>query len=489
MNPNLVAKIQAPDTKGKSSIGTGYPISHEWVITARHVVDFSDKSSAPIMLEWPTLQPVTVTGVELLDNDIALLRCDVPAELGNIVFSPAVKFPTERVGWKSAGYPDVNECKWFDATGIFGADSGKALIALTLDDTARKDEWGDMSGAPVFSGDKFCAVIVTHDQRMGKRLNAVSIPWLLKHDPAFRQLLEPVKQAAIHALTIKLHHRLRQEIERIFHYRNIPLDKLREALQQPADASLQEIVAYLVEQCETRQGLALLAGMALHLETEWRDSHQDAWSIYLRDMEQVCGWLLLKSVSPEWWLQNEARLQQRVGRNITSTFTLELPAYIEVIISRSLLQPARYTLDKHNKIKPFGESHDVLLFDALAYGAKDIELLTPIYKDLYRINSVPDYSDINDLLDDIEDAAIPLRDARGGKVIYYLVSKDYLSLLQDTHWFDSAKRQLAGCVQFVCCEQQGDSDDVPPCEDRQKSLLGQLATILRLRKPKETLHV
>ncbi len=192
MNPKLVAKIKAPDTKGKSSIGTGYPISNEWLITARHVVDFSDRSSAPITLEWSTFsEPVTatVTSVELLDNDIALLRCDVPAELGNIVFSPAAKLPPERVGWKSAGYPDVNECKWFDATGIFGVDSGKALISLTLDDTGRRDGWGGMSGAPVFSGDKFCAVIITHDQRMEKRLNAISISWLRKHDAAFCQAI------------------------------------------------------------------------------------------------------------------------------------------------------------------------------------------------------------------------------------------------------------------------------------------------------------
>jgi hypothetical protein len=44
-----------------------------------------------------------------------------------------------------------------------------------------------MSGAPVFNGDRLCAVITTHDQRMGKRLNAVSIPWLLASEPEFRQ--------------------------------------------------------------------------------------------------------------------------------------------------------------------------------------------------------------------------------------------------------------------------------------------------------------
>ena len=99
MNPNLIVKIKAPDTDGKSSIGTGYPISHEWVITARHVVDFRDRSSAPITLEWSTLlEAVTVMGVELLDNDIALLRCDVPAELGEVTCSPVFKLPPERMG-------------------------------------------------------------------------------------------------------------------------------------------------------------------------------------------------------------------------------------------------------------------------------------------------------------------------------------------------------------------------------------------------------
>lgn len=190
MNPNLIVKIKAPDTDGKSSIGTGYPISHEWVITARHVIDFIDRSSAPITLEWSTLlEPVTVTGIELLNNDIALLRCDMPAELGNIVFSPAAKLPPERVGWKSAGYPDVNECELFDAIGLFGVDLGRAEVSLTLEDTCRLDQWGGMSGAPVFKDNSLCAVIIEHDQRMKKRLNAVSIPWLLNNDDTFKNLL------------------------------------------------------------------------------------------------------------------------------------------------------------------------------------------------------------------------------------------------------------------------------------------------------------
>ena len=488
MNPKLVAKIKAPDTAGKSSIGTGYPVSAEWVVTARHVIDITDRSGDSITVEWSTLkEPVKVIEVKLLDHDIALLRCAVPTALGSLNFSPVGKLPDERIGWKSAGYPDVNGCEWFDATGTFGVDHG-TNISLTLDDTCRRDEWGGMSGAPVFSGDKFCAVIITHDQRMEKRLNAVSIPWLLGNDAAFKQIVEPIKQAVIQDITNKLHARLRQEITGIFQNRkNIPMDKLRETLQRP-DASIHEISCHLVEQCDARQGITLLSSMSLKLEAEWKDKPKEAWSNYLNDVELVCGWLLLKSVSPAWWFQNEARLKQIAGGNMTSTFALDLPAYIEVIISRSLLQPARYTLGKHNKIKPFGESHDVLLFDASSYGAKDIELLTPIYKDLYRSSSIPEYSDIEELLEDIEDAAMPLRDARGGKVIYYIVSNNYLKLLQATAWFTRAEKRLAGSLQFVCCDQQPEADELAPCVDRQKSLLGQIATILRLRKAKEVAY-
>ena len=214
MNPNLITKIKAPDIDGKSSIGTGYPISHEWVITARHVVDFPDRSSAPITLEWSTLlEQVTVTGVELLDNDIALLRCDVPAELGTVTFSPAAKLPPERVGWKSAGYPDVNDCELFDAIGMFGVDLDVAVVSLTLEDTCRLDQWGGMSGAPVFKDNSLCAVVIEHDQRMEKRLIAVSIPWLLNNDANFKKLLGIV------------------QVEQDFSQAITHLDKAREARQ------------------------------------------------------------------------------------------------------------------------------------------------------------------------------------------------------------------------------------------------------------------
>jgi len=187
MNPKLVARIKAPDTAGKSSIGTGYPISHEWVLTAAHVVAFDDRDVAPITVEWLSHKPVEVMEVKLLDNDIALLRCVVPAVIGTPIFLPIDKLPDEQIGWKSAGYPDVNGCNLFDAMGRFGVDLGDPTISLTLDDTCRRDEWGGMSGAPVFKGDRLCAVITTHDQRMGKRLNAVSIPWLLASEPEFQQ--------------------------------------------------------------------------------------------------------------------------------------------------------------------------------------------------------------------------------------------------------------------------------------------------------------
>ncbi len=201
MNPRLIAKIKAPDQQEKNSIGTGYPITQEWVITAKHVIDFADRSSESVIVEWLNHPPVKVQDIKLLDNDIALLRCNVPSELGRIDFSPAHKLPAALEGWKSAGHPEVNDCELFDATGRFGADLDRAMITLTLDDTCRLDQWGGMSGAPVFTGNRFCAVIIEHDQRMEKRLNAISIPWLLHNEKLFCEIVKPAKQvtAQLHA--------------------------------------------------------------------------------------------------------------------------------------------------------------------------------------------------------------------------------------------------------------------------------------------------
>lgn len=214
MKPHLIVKITAlridKDEKGttRTRTGTGYVIAGGLVLTAHHVVEFAERDKTqPIQLEWTKLSkartPCTaaVTNVIWAKHDVAVLACVLP----DLVKAHLVDLPKLAVSnvasckrWESAGYPKINQFQLKDATGEFGVDLGNPTFNLTLTDTYARDQvpkvlvdtgWGGMSGAPVFSLDsgQLQAVITVHNLWMEKQLQAVSIPWLLVHEPEFRR--------------------------------------------------------------------------------------------------------------------------------------------------------------------------------------------------------------------------------------------------------------------------------------------------------------
>lgn len=213
MNPKLLVKITVPRTDNKTRTGTGYAIAPGLVLTAYHVVDFAERDKAqPIKLEWTCLSSegnscetsdVRIKPGDWLKHDIALLECKFPAAVNGHV--PAVPVLAAQVAsspdrWVSAGYPKIHQFRLKDATGEFGVDLGQVGLNLTLLDSYDKGAvpddlvdtgWGGMSGAPVFEAKsrRLQAVVINHNQWMQKQLVAVSIPWLLQHDDAFKALL------------------------------------------------------------------------------------------------------------------------------------------------------------------------------------------------------------------------------------------------------------------------------------------------------------
>ena len=201
MDSKLIAKILPTKKDGKRAIGTGYPIAKNLVLTAGHVVDFDARDEAvPITVEWPDLKHADTNASEIVffsdEHDIAILRCQTPA---NMSLSPgllAKRDPKEHEPWSGFGYPaigkdaDSGTREKIPAMGkFFPPDSATPKLTLTSEsDAVEKAGWCGISGAPVFHGPQLIAVITETPRKREECFTAISIPWLIRNHPAFREI-------------------------------------------------------------------------------------------------------------------------------------------------------------------------------------------------------------------------------------------------------------------------------------------------------------
>lgn len=279
-----------------------------------------------------------------------------------------------------------------------------------------------------------------------------------------------------------LHDTVEQKIQGILKNQHIPLVRLAEVLQLDSAATLEDIVKTGLLKNSVSAVLDSLYKLSRQLENQANSSLAVSWDQYLFDIEQLCGWLLLSSVDPVWWFHNQLSLQQRSSEGMTGVFKLQQPAYVEVLISRSLLQRAQYCLDEYGDIRPVSKEYDVLLFDAISPEATDSQLLSPIYKDLRPGSKAP--QDIQRLLDGIVLTAKSLHGARDGKPIYYMVTESYLNMLKEKDWFTKTEQKLKGYLQFICCIRDSTDQAKQACREEQDLLLEKVANILRLNNKK-----
>ncbi len=109
--------------------------------------------------------------------------------------------------------------------------------------------------------------------------------------------------------------------------------------------------------------------------------------------------------------------------------------------------------------------------------------LTGIYRDI-----VGEPSGEIDLLSKIVLRAKTYQKNKEGTFIYYLVKSEYLKVLQKASWYSEVQEQLAGYLQFICCDQPAKSNERSASVEDQAQLLDQVAYLLRLEH-QETNHV
>ena len=204
------------------------------------------------------------------------------------------------------------------------------------------------------------------------------------------------------------------------------------------------------------------------------------WSEFLFDVEQLCGWLLLKSLRSDWWFQHKSRLNEFLKNGGSFPFQVNEKGFIEVIISRSVLRQAEFTLDYERSAVPAGDEYDIMMFDAVSDEARKETLLTRLFKDLRGRDAKLPENNLQRALMLIQQVAEGTSRIRNAP-LYYLISKETMGLLKKETWFPEAESMLNGYLHFICLEipEALSTDDAT--DDDQAKLLEAIAAILRIK--------
>lgn len=280
--------------------------------------------------------------------------------------------------------------------------------------------------------------------------------------------------AAIQLEREKLHIKVKSEIAQILKSNLIALDKLAAELEL-TNYDVDHVATTLVTQNDAIDSIARLTQVIesqkniLKGTPQWPECHFNA--------ERLGGWLLLNSIDNVWWFNHQLQWQQSCHESFR-TIELNHQPYIEVIVSRELLQCARYRRNEKGKVQPYSDidrENMELVFDP-DLAAQEKKFLQDIYRDLYKPVVIPE--EIQELQDSIALQLDSVVRVRKGKPIYYLVSRNTMDGINAIPWFSDWSRQLDGKLQFIAIDTK--TNKPSPCANP-ASLLNQFGYLLSLR--------
>lgn len=273
-----------------------------------------------------------------------------------------------------------------------------------------------------------------------------------------------------------LHQKITQEITEILKNNFVPMDKLAREMGLPPGITAESVAKRWLDDNEIESAIAVITRTLQENRKKIELPSPQQWEDYHHQATQIGGWLLLKSIDSNWWFNHQLKMKQLAKKSINRTYSLTYPPYVEVIVSRSLLKPARFQLDTEGNAQPMNHNHNLMLFDGVSAEATEIQLLGPLCKDLHKSEQYP--AESKKLLDGIY-ARAKSHFKVNQKPIYYLMANETLQLFERQPWYLEMSQRLAEYIQFICFNQQQSSDNSSPCEDP-RSLLDQYATLLSL---------
>ncbi|MFM8442234.1 MAG: serine protease [Methylococcus sp.] len=202
MDKRLLVQLFVPttDPEGKGSIGTGYSVDKDRILTARHVVLPKNRdTSKPIEIRWYHLdeprrgwRPCRKILWDSSQEDVAVIECPFPNDITRFAElddrQPETGNRWESEGFARAGKREDNSSPPVGLKGESYSMGGHGVFELGVDDPAIKpDLWQGASGSPVFVDGKIQGVIITTPTNFPANRFAAAPMWRLLKDSDFRQ--------------------------------------------------------------------------------------------------------------------------------------------------------------------------------------------------------------------------------------------------------------------------------------------------------------
>ncbi len=198
------------------------------------------------------------------------------------------------------------------------------------------------------------------------------------------------------------------------------------------------------------------------------------WQQAVNTAKQMAGWLVLLSLSDNWWVHNEHlfRVRCRVQVNLSE----DHQPYGEVIISRSVLRAARFQYDVNKgRVIPARRDPEALVLDG-GKTALMSEVLTPIFKELRAASSGPDNVEEFQKLIIL---TIEVHYEATGRPCYFLITGATYKMLEDEPWFAGFTNRLAGKLIFIVIDVDDPSCGHDFCKEDISQLLEAVVFIYR----------
>lgn len=169
------------------------------------------------------------------------------------------------------------------------------------------------------------------------------------------------------------------------------------------------------------------------LEVEKQLGETGNWSNFFKAIEEISGWILLRSINKDWWINNKLALTKGIHHEgfVQLPLEQEFISYSEIVVSRTVIRVPKYVLDETSHLIPADKINGIKEGNTLVFDGSDDavlhSLLVPIITDLRK--ATPTIEDSMDLINDL--FAIAKINQLRKKYVFYVVTEGYLKKLQN----------------------------------------------------------